>query len=318
MHPKIQRRINKIKLAIARPDFDELDPDLIEALSIEPALYAKSAGLHGQQTDTSIKAHYAKTGVRRGLAAHPLQYRKGLIQKAISAGDALEIGPFFAPSLAGPNVDYFDVKDKPSLENLATSLGIFGLNVPDITYVSPFGDLSVVDRQYDAVFSAHCIEHQPDLVHHFQHVEGLLKPGASYCLAVPDMRFCFDHFSPQTSLDDILQAHDERRTNHTRENVEYHFLNRTHNDKIAHWLSKHGAPPAGEALAEQRRQMDAFLEATGDGYVDVHAWRVTPTRFLGILRELNARGLVNLLPDVVCGTPRGQFEFTAVLRKPAP
>ncbi len=50
---------------------------------------------------------------------------------------------------------------------------------PKIEYLSPTGDLTIVNRRFHAVLSSHCIEHQPDLIRHLQHVAALLDPGGT-------------------------------------------------------------------------------------------------------------------------------------------
>src|SRR4249919_1725326 len=107
----------------------------------------------------------------------------------------LEIGPFDRPWLSGSNVRYFDVLPQEQLRTrAATEFGRIPKNCPHIHYVSPTGDLSIVDAEFGAVFSSHCIEHQPDVIRHLREVERLLRPGGLYYLIVPDKRFCFDHF----------------------------------------------------------------------------------------------------------------------------
>ncbi|MFS0772481.1 class I SAM-dependent methyltransferase [Sphingomonas sp. 1P08PE] len=228
--------------------------------------------------------------------------------------DALEIGPFDRPMLNGPSVRYFDVLDTDGLVDRARRIGRNCGQVPAITYVSPVGDLAVVDRTFDAIFSSHAIEHQPDLVAHLQGVSRLLNAGGAYYVIVPDKRFCFDHYLPETTIDDLLLAHRTKRRVHTRKAVLAHTLETTHNDAMLHWIGIHGKP---EVDAERRANGEAEAAQADAGiYVDVHAWFFSPGQFQRLMGELAREGLIDLQVERVHATAYGSLEFSAVLRKP--
>ena len=77
----------------------------------------------------------------------------------------------------GENVCYFDVYDTDTLKARADQFGLCASTVPKIDYTDPTGNLDVIDRQFDIVLSSHSVEHQPDLIRHFQKVERLLRGG---------------------------------------------------------------------------------------------------------------------------------------------
>lgn len=228
-------------------------------------------------------------------------------------GDVLEIGPFDGPALRGPNVAYFDVLDQAGLSARAREHGHNPDTCPEIDYVSPFGDLAVVDRQFDAVFSSHVIEHQPDLIAHLNGVERILKPGGRYFLIVPDKRFCFDHFTADSGIDDAVAAHTARRAVHSADAIRLHWLQLTHNDALRHWLGLHGKPGSFNHSPD-KAVTDAARAEAGE-YVDVHGWRFTPGGFQTIFERLTQRGLTRLRPVRVHDTMFGQMEFFAVLER---
>lgn len=212
----------------------------------------------------------------------------------------LEIGPANLPTLKGPNVEYFDVLS-------SDELGIH------IHHHSPTGNFSIIpDASFDIIFSAHCIEHQPDFVSHLQQARRMLRDGGKYLVVAPDHRYCFDHFIAPSSMADILVSHEERRTVHTLENFSRHLSMMTHNDAARHWAQDHGEP-AGPAAFKPSLQ-DQFLDRIANGlYTDCHAWQFTPDTFQQITTSLAERGEIDFAKIEVSETPRNHFEFTAIL-----
>ena len=225
----------------------------------------------------------------------------------------LEIGPFDRPWLSGPEVRYFDVLSQEGLKaRAATEPRRRPSRCPFIHYVSPTGDLSIVDAQFSAVFSSHCIEHQPDLIRHLREVGRLLLPGGHYYLIVPDKRFCFDHFIPETQIEDITAA--KGRTHHTERKIEEHALALTHNNNVLHWLGIHGRASPDDPTARARHE-DFMKRSRSGEYVDVHAWQFTPGQFRDRMQKLFGDGEIPLEPERVHNTGFAKIEFMAVLTK---
>jgi SAM-dependent methyltransferase len=225
----------------------------------------------------------------------------------------LEIGPFDRPWLSGSEVRYFDVLPQEQLKvRAATEPRRNPNNCPQIHYVSPTGDLSVVGEEFSAVFSSHCIEHQPDLIKHLREVGRLLRPGGDYYLIVPDKRFCFDHFLPESRHSEIVSA--KGRTHHTEGKIDEHTLAITHNNNLLHWLGIHGQA-RGENRAAQLLNEDSQRRARAGEYVDVHAWQFTPSSFRENIQSLYDDGEINLEPRRVHNTGFAKIEFMAVLTR---
>ncbi|CAA9495767.1 MAG: hypothetical protein AVDCRST_MAG91-798 [uncultured Sphingomonadaceae bacterium] len=231
----------------------------------------------------------------------------------VDIDDTLEIGPLNNPGLTGPGVRYFDVLDQSALRAHAIEEGLDPAGCPEIHFVSPVGDLGVVDRTFANVYSSHAIEHQPDLVAHLQGVERILRRNGRYFLAVPDKRFCFDHFNPETSLEDVLAAYRVGRHVHSAASVREARLNTTHNDPLRHWLKLHGKP--GFFSVPANVVHEDMAKADAGEYLDVHAWKFTPHGFASIVRNLVDMGIINLEFSEVYDTGFGELEFFAVLRK---
>jgi SAM-dependent methyltransferase len=261
-----------------------------------------------------LRQHYDSFGRNEGRCASAVHDRESFLGIIPAAGLALEIGPFARPLLRGPDVRYFDVLDRAGLRRRAQLIGYPSETVPEIDFVSPEGDLSVIDTRFAVCVSSHCIEHQPDLVRHLRQVASLLQPRGRYFLIVPDKRFCFDHFVSLSTVADVLQAHYEQRRRHTLKSVIEHRAHVTHNDAGRHWRGDHGVPRWQADLNHLRAAIQEF-ESAGAGYIDVHAWTFTPKTFKDIVRTLAALDLIDLSVERVYPTTRNSIEFFAVLRK---
>jgi SAM-dependent methyltransferase len=258
--------------------------------------------------DAGLEQHFTAHGRAAGQPGSPYALREHLLSLIGEDCDLLEIGPFDRPLKRGRNVRYLDALDTDALRARASERpGRVAERVPDIDYV---GGLEDVPDRFDVVLSSHAIEHQPDLVRHLQAVEAVLRPGGVYVLIVPDRRYCFDHFLPDSTVAGVLGAYVERRTRHTLQSVIEHRALTTHNDTLRHWLGDHGTPRFGRVPLA----LDEY--ATADGaYIDVHAWYFTPESFASILRRLAKLSLTHLATQVY-DTPYGRNEFCAILQNP--
>ncbi len=226
-------------------------------------------------------------------------------------GLVLEIGPFVRPALTGPNVRYFDVLDRAGLDARAAKKGVPG-GAPEIHYVSETGDLSAVNERFSALFGAHVVEHQPDLIGHLRQAAALLEPGGRYFLVIPDKRYCFDHFLPQSTVADVIDAHLRPSPVHTPRSVLSHHALTTHNSPARHWRGDHG--DLSDRVPRLRQAMAALARKPGR-QLDVHAWQFTPASFREVVDDLHALELTSFRPVEVRETPRGRGEFCALLER---
>lgn len=277
--------------------------------TIDPETYRASDPALGKLDDEAAIAHYRAHGREKGVVASPLALRENLLLFIEDDIPLLEIGPFFRPLKRGPKVEYLDMLDAAQLRARA---GENAAGVPDL--IHHVGDLSVVDRTYDAVLSRHAIEHQPDLVHHLRQVERVLNPGGGYFLIIPDKRYCFDHFIAESTIADVLQAHHERRRTHTLKSVIEHRALTVHNEHRRHWAGDHDNPERNRT-ARVKAALKDYAEAEG-GYIDVHAWYFTPPAFRSIVTTLRELELIGLEIGGIYHPARDRNEFCAVLKKP--
>lgn len=137
----------------------------------------------------------------------------------------LEIGPSYSPVLTradGWNVYSRDHCTANELRRkYSNTPNVDVSRIQDVDFVWQDGPLetAIPDDQlgtFDACVGSHMIEHLPDLVAFFRSLQRILSPAGIISLVVPDKRFCFDFFQPVTMTGDVLAAHRERRTRHTR------------------------------------------------------------------------------------------------------
>jgi SAM-dependent methyltransferase len=238
--------------------------------------------------------------------------RKQFLNKITSSGTVLEIGPFFKPVCIGENVEYFDIINQEQLIERAKTITTADKlkNIPFIHFISSTGDLSIINKTFDAVVSSHAIEHQLDFIDHVNKVGNLLNKNGKYYLLIPDKRYCFDHFNKESTIADILQGSIDKKTKHSLKSVIEHRALTTHNKGRKHWQGMHG-----KITDISKKVKEAIAEYNAEEYVDVHAWYFTPTSFENIVNLLNELGYINLKVEKIYPTRYKSLEFYAILQK---
>lgn len=280
-------------------------------LEFDPDFYRSQYSNLRRMSDRALREHYEKRGRLEGRIATSAVPRDNFI-KLVPDNSVLEIGPFVNPVMRGPKVKYFDLMSRDQLIERATRTGIAAEKVPEIDFVSPRGDLSIVDQKFFTVISSHCIEHQPDMLRHLRQVENILEDGGCYFLLIPDKRYCFDHFLPESTIAEIIEAHREGRTVHTLSNVIKCIALTAHNDPVRYWNGDAGKRPLDPKKIEAA--IHAYDDAKGN-YLDVHSLYFTPASFRDIMATLCELRLTRLEPERVYDTPKHWNEFCAILRK---
>ncbi|HEY9345863.1 MAG TPA: methyltransferase domain-containing protein [Inquilinus sp.] len=282
------------------------------AIDIDVRFYQKQPPDLAHLNAQEARHHYASYGIREGRLARPDGVREGFLTLVPTDKPVLEIGPFANPAVRGDNVRYADVLTTGQLRARAIEIGYDPNGCPEIHYPLPTLDLGTISERFAAVISSHNIEHQPDLVRHLQAVERLLRPGGRYFLLVPDKRYCFDHFLPETTIADVMSAYMCRPKVHDIRSVIEHWALTTHNDPARHWDGDHGRPHIETTLEPLKRAISTY-ESNPEQYVDVHAWQFTPQSFEYLFNLIADLGLTRLRPQVVHPTVHLRNEFCAVL-----
>ena len=233
-------------------------------------------------------------------------------------GLTLEIGPYCHPIVQGKNARYFDIFDSAELRRRASETpdpSMTPETVVEVHYSDPNGDVATIPEKFVDIVSSHCIEHQPDLISHLEKVFDLLEDGGRYVAFIPDKRFCFDHFSPYSTVADVLEAASEKRTRHTLATVVHLYAGGTHNDPQRHWKEDHADQDfESQSTPRVAYALDVFQEADGD-YIDCHAWRFDPDRFAEVCNVLFELGRIRLRLTDIGDTRENTQEFSAVFVK---
>lgn len=224
----------------------------------------------------------------------------------------LEIGPFYNPVCKGENVKYFDIINREDLIRRAKSINskIEESSVPFIDFVSPTGDLAIINETFDIVISSHAIEHQLDLIDHLQKTSNLLKKNGKYYAIIPDKRFCFDYYNNETTIADVINSNCYKQTKHSLKSVIEHRALTTHNSAKKHWIGIHGS-----LNNTVNRIKEAIEEYNQSDYVDVHAWCFTPNSFTKIINLLYELGYIDFKIKTLYHTSVKKLEFYVVLEK---
>lgn len=267
----------------------------------------------GHLDPLAARQHYVEHGQAEGRRANRLATRQDFINLIPRDATSLEIGPFYSPVLTGPNVSYFDVLSQTELRARARSLNIDDAHIPRIDFVSSTGDLAEVNRTFGSVVSSHCIEHQPDLIYHLEQVSRILAPKGRYYVLLPDKRYCFDVLIAETTIAEVIGAHQQRRRVHPLKSVIEHRAMTTHNDVARHWAGDHGVLP-DDHVARIVKAMEEYRAAAGE-YIDVHAWYFTPQNAPDILYTLSGLGMIDLVVERCYPTLNHTNEFWMVLGK---
>jgi hypothetical protein len=119
----------------------------------------------------------------------------------------------------------------------------------------------------------------------------------------------------ETSLDEIEQAHKEKRTRHSLKTVIEHRAFVSHNDAMRHWAGDHRDPHDESKRARLISVAEKEFASADGAYIDVHAWRFTPCSFLHILESLYDLNYTSMKPISVFNTPLGHLDFCAILEK---
>lgn len=297
--------------------------------------------------DDVIREHYKIFAVAQGHSTCPYDRREPLqkiLQNLIAKNPlkVLEISPWDRPFLRGDNVKYFDIMDAESLQKTGKASGRNFNNVPaKIDFVSPNGDLNVIDETFDIVFSSHVIEHCPDFVRHLRSVHDILNKGGLYILIVPDKRYCFDYYHAESTISEVIDAFANKRKFPYLADVINQAYTITHNDAIKHWLGDHGKlygyrntplePDLnvrvideyffddGKGINREKflQLIKKYIEARSKNqYISTHNWRFTPDSFGYIVNILNTLGFIDFPLYRLCHTVWGRQEFTVIIEKP--
>lgn len=222
-----------------------------------------------------------------------------ILQSLDHQGRGIEIGASHKP--VAPKRDGFDVQiiDHLNREGLRAKYEGHGVDLDAIEEVDfvwqgeSYAELTGRTDHYDWIIASHLIEHTPDLIGFLNDCAQILNDNGVLSLAIPDKRYCFDHYRPITPLSRIIDAHLRQEKLHSAGAVAEYYLNVVKkNEHIAWGAHTPGSFHFVHTLEEARANMKAVREQ--GAYLDIHAWCFVPSSFRLIMQDLHALGLVPL------------------------
>jgi hypothetical protein len=236
----------------------------------------------------------------------------------------LEIGPYSSPTIKQsqfPNVKYMDMF---SAEEIKADKERYTNETEPPEYidiiVSPEQRPTFeTDLKFDYIYSAHNIEHHPDIIYHLNEMSKIAAGmHTKYFLTIPDKRYCFDYYQNPSDFTDMIEAYLEKRTKHSFGSYLRHTTYATHNNIYGHWMGDHGEDPRGIEIninyaTTLRSKIDSASDERQRKFADIHAWYFTNESFKYTINILNQLGLQPWRVDVVTPPQYMTPEFHAVM-----
>ncbi|MBS1602631.1 MAG: hypothetical protein JST42_08175 [Bacteroidetes bacterium] len=212
----------------------------------------------------------------------------------------VEIGPShspLAPRSQGFKVHVIDHASKEDLKKkYADHSNVDTTKIEDVDFIwhgQTYAQLTGKSNFYSWIIASHLIEHTPDLINFLNQCDELLTDYGVLSLAIPDGRFCFDHFRPITGISKVIDAHYNKNTIHTPGTAAEYFLNFSNKQALICWdNSIDGDYTLPFSTQDARQQMELIRDHKV--YVDLHSWCFTPTSFRLIIRDLGDLGFISL------------------------
>lgn len=241
----------------------------------------------------------------------------------VSELSGIEIGPLANPLVAKSEGDvrYVDRASTEVIKEWYKRSNVPQDKIVDVDYV--WGDQSLTEatggeEEFDYCVAAHVIEHVPDLIGWLREISTILKTGGTASFSIPDRRYTFDYFRPETIPADLLDAWFRKLRKPSVRHIFDHFSAFTEID-----IEKAWQPDFDPALVQRpdnlRKAYSACLEAVEkDAYIDSHCWVFTDIMFADLLRCLSRLDLLDFQLRRFFPVERNEFEFVVQLEKISP
>lgn len=230
-------------------------------------------------------------------------------------GLGIEIGPShspLAPKKQGYKVEIIDHASQEQLREKYSDHNIDLDAIEEVDYVwngESYADLTGKHYFYDWIIASHIIEHSPDLIGFVNSCEEILNEAGVLSLAIPDKRYCFDHFRPLTGLSQVIDSNLLKQQLHTPGTVAEYFLNVVSRDgKIAWHPAETGIYQFVHSLQDAVSGIESVQKR--GAYLDVHAWCFTPHSFRLLIEDLYSLNFIQLREVDFFPTVESEFFMT--------
>lgn len=214
-------------------------------------------------------------------------------------GFGLEIGAShspLAPKREGFKTDTLDHLDREGLIRKYDGHGVDTELIEEVDYVwngEAFSELTGYSDHYDWIIASHVIEHAPDLIGFLINCESVLKKDGVLSLAIPDKRYCFDHFRPISGLARVIECHDRCDTIHNEGLVAEYYLNVVSKGDQIGW--EKGSSGAFRFVHSKEEMEKKRVKVREEGaFLDLHSWCFVPHSFRLIAQDLYDLGYIKL------------------------
>lgn len=214
-------------------------------------------------------------------------------------GVGVEIGPShrpLAPKSMGYRTHVIDHMTKDELKVKYENANVALENIEEVDFVwrgESYVELTKRSKYYNWIIASHVIEHVPNLIGFLSDCDQILQDNGVLSLAIPDSRFCFDHFRPVSSLGGIIDANLEGRRLNSAGMVTEFLLNAVKRGGAITWPRNN----TGEFsfIHEVEGVRNAVKRVTEQRvYLDIHVWCFTPHWFRLVIEDLNTLGFIKL------------------------
>lgn len=226
----------------------------------------------------------------------------------------LEVGPGYAPTFPksqGWNVETLDHATAEDLREKYHGMADTS-RIEEVDHVSdgrPIDEIIAHRDHYDFIYASHAIEHVTDPISFFKSCERLLKPAGRLVLVVPDKRKCFDAFQTLSTTGDFLDAYTRKATRHAAGRAFDFIANTTSLDHHGIW--ERDWQGEFKIVNPVDQAVEIFNRAsTADEYIDIHAWRFTPSSFRLIMHDLRRIGMIALGEEIFSASHTMEFFFS--------
>jgi SAM-dependent methyltransferase len=231
----------------------------------------------------------------------------------------LEIGPLDRPIFKkeNANVFYADIRDTQAVKNFYRNNNSDNIDIEaivNIDYVikGTYSESIKADEKFDYIVMSHVIEHIPELLKFFDDIKNVLNVSGKLCLAVPDHRFCFDHFRQPTSFAEVYDIYVNGIKNLPLRVLDFK-LAATINDCIYWWNNPANFDNLPRTKEQFEQAKNDYFRALKGEYVDVHFSVFTPETFLLLLYNMLNFNLLPFKCTEFYNTSVNSVEFNCVL-----
>lgn len=240
-------------------------------------------------------------------------------------GPGLEIAPLNQPIMLKSewDVGYVDIVTTeelrehydrdPAVPNEDIAEVDFPLTGPD-GVIRSLSEVAKDRAPYSWVLASHVIEHVPDLITWLEDISTLLRDDGALVLAIPDTRYSFDAYRPQTTVGQMLQARHQQDVVPSIRAVFDHLRSASTLTPTDAWAGRRTGLDSSRRH-ELRGVLAKVEHAKAGQYVDSHVWTFRPSTFIEQINELGRLGMCDLVVESVLNTRPNELEFYAVLRR---